>query len=162
RLIMADTDLTPFDGGTAGSRTTPDMSPQLRRVGAAARELLLDLAAEQAKVDRGTLVVADGKVTHPPTSRAFTFGQLTNGQKPTKALDAHAPLTPVAERKVAGTSVPKVDGRAIVTGKHKYASDVKRPGMLFGKVLRPTTLNGTLVSADLKAAEAMPGVTAVR
>src|SRR5262249_44950639 len=58
-------------------------------------------------------------------------------------------------------SVPKVDARAIVTGKHKYASDVALPGMLFGKVLRPERLGATLVSADTKKAEAMPGVVVV-
>src|SRR6202043_3889625 len=65
RMVMADTQLTPFDGGTAGSQTTPMMASQLRRVAAAARELLLDLAAEQHKVERGSLRVADGKVVGP-------------------------------------------------------------------------------------------------
>jgi isoquinoline 1-oxidoreductase len=60
RLVMADTQLTPFDGGTAGSQTTPRMASQLRRVAAAARELLLDMAAEQGKLDRGSLAVQNG------------------------------------------------------------------------------------------------------
>ncbi len=161
RLVMADTDQTPFDGGTSGSRTTPDMAVQLRKAGAAARELLLDLAAEEAKVERSALEVGDGKVTHPPTKRSFPFGELTKGKKLTKAVGANAPVTPPKEWKVAGTSVAKVDGRALVTGKHRYASDVKRPGMLYGKILRPATLNASLVSADVKAAEALPGVTVV-
>src|SRR5919106_1517010 len=63
---------------------------------------------------------------------------------------------------IAGTSVPKVDGRDFVTGKHQYTSDIKREGMLFGKVVRPSALNASLVSSDTKAAEAMPGVTVVR
>ena len=162
RLVMADTDRTPFDMGTFGSRTTPDMAAQLRKVAATAREVLLDLAAAEAKVERGTLVVADGKVTHPPSKRAFTFGELTKGKKLTKTVAADARVTPPANWKVEGTSVPKVDGRALVTGQHRYASDVRLPGMLHGKVLRPDTLNATLVSADLKAAQAMPGVVAVR
>jgi isoquinoline 1-oxidoreductase len=161
-LVMADTELTPFDMGTFGSATTPRMVPQLRRVAAAARELLLDMAAAEAKVERGSLVVQDGKVTHPPSRRSFTFGELTRGKKLTKTVGANVPVTPASEWKVAGTSVPKADARALVTGKHKYASDVKRPGMLHGKVLRPATLSATLVSADLKGAEALPGVTAVR
>src|SRR5206468_234265 len=82
-------------------------------------------------------------------------------QKLTRTVGADAPVTPAAEWKVAGTSVPKVDGRAMVTGKHKFSSDVSLPGMLFGKVLRPPTLTATLVSADLKAAQALPGVTVV-
>jgi CO/xanthine dehydrogenase Mo-binding subunit len=159
-LVMADTELTPFDGGTSGSRTTPDMAVQLRKVGAAARELLIELAAEQAKVERGDLAVGDGKVTHASSGRSFSFGELTKGKKLTKTV-ANAPVTPATEWKVTGTSVPKVEGRAIVTGKHRYSSDVARPGMLHAKVLRSAKLNATLVSANLKDAEALPGVVAV-
>ena len=160
-LVMADTALTPFDAGTFGSGTTPRMASQLRRAAAATRELLLDLAADQAKVDRGALVVADAKVTHPPSQRTFTFAELTKGQKLTKNVAADISTVPAGEWKIAGTSAPKVDGRAIVTGKHRYTPDMKSPGMLHGKVLRPPTLNATLVSVDLKEAEAMTGVTAV-
>lgn len=162
RLVMADTDLVPFDGGTAGSRTTPDMSPQLRRVAAAAREMLIDLAAEQAKVERNTLDVADGKVLHAPSKRSFTYGELAKGKKLTKTIGANTPTTPVEKWKIAGTSAPKVDGRAMVTGKHRYTSDVKLPGLLYGKVLRAEHLGSALASAELGAAQKLPGVTAVR
>src|SRR6185503_12711334 len=86
RLVMADTQLTPFDSGTAGSRTTPDMASQFHRVAAAARELLIDLAAEQQKVDRAALVVAEGKITNPKTGTSLSFGQLTKGQKLMKTV----------------------------------------------------------------------------
>src|ERR1700674_2561566 len=62
RLVMGDTDLTPYDAGTFGSQTTPTMAPQLRKAAAAAREVLIDLAAAEWKVDRGLLAVKDGKV----------------------------------------------------------------------------------------------------
>src|SRR5438046_2121908 len=55
RLVMGDTDLTPFDSGTSGSRTTPAMAPQLRKAAAAAREVLIDLVAQQWNVDRGAV-----------------------------------------------------------------------------------------------------------
>jgi isoquinoline 1-oxidoreductase len=161
-LVMADTDRTPFDAGTFGSGTTPRMAPQLRRVAAAARELLLDLAAEQAKVQRDFLSVADGKVTHVPSKRSFTFGELTKGKKLTKMVSADLPVRPVPAWTVAGSSVSKVGGRAVVTGKHRYASDVSLPGMLHGKVLRPAAFNATLASINLKDAQAMPGVTVVQ
>ncbi len=162
RLVMSDTERTPFDMGTFGSRTTPDMAVQLRKVAAVARELLLDLAAEQAKVERGTLTLAEGKVSHPPSGQAFGFGDLTRGKKLARTVGADVPVTPIAQWKVLGQSAAKVDGRAMVTGKHKYASDVKLPDMLHGKVLRPDRLNASLASASLKEAEAMQGVTAVR
>src|SRR5262249_60306046 len=69
KVVMGDTDLTPYDAGTFGSRTTPDMFPQLRKAAAAAREIMLDLAAEELKVERGSLITANGKVTHPTTER---------------------------------------------------------------------------------------------
>jgi isoquinoline 1-oxidoreductase len=159
RLVMADTARTPFDGGTAGSRTTPTMAAQLRRVGAAARELLLDLAAEQGKVPRDSLTVAGGKVVGPRSRLSFAFGELTRGKKLLKVIDEQAPTTAPEKWTVAGTPVPKVDGRAFVTGAHRYASDVARPGMLFGKVLRPPAFGAKLVSVQTRAAAAMPGVT---
>jgi nicotinate dehydrogenase subunit B len=161
-LVMADTERTPYEAGTFGSRTTPDMAAQLRRVAAAAREVLLDLAAEKAQVERSTLTASEGKITHAPTQRSFSYGELTQGKKLAKTVRADASTTPPAQWKVAGTSVPKVDGRAMVTGKHCYASDVRLPGMLHGKILRPATLKATLTSVNLKEAEAMTGVTVVR
>lgn len=161
RLVMGDTDLTPFDMGTFGSLTTPTMAPQLRRAAASARELLIDLAAEQWKVERSSLAAADGKVTHPPTKRSSAYGELTKAQKLVKTISSDIPLTPPGQWRIAGQSVPKVTGREIVTGQHRYASDVRRPGMLVGKVLRPPSFNATLVSLDVSAAEAM-GVTVVR
>jgi isoquinoline 1-oxidoreductase len=158
RLVMADTAQTPYDFGTAGSRTTPDMAARLRRVGAAARELLLDMAAEEARVDRASLSAADGKVAGPRGTPSFEFGRLTKGKKLVKLVDDKAPLTPPERWVVAGTSLPKVDGRAFVTGGHHYASDVHRPGMLFGKVLRPPAFKAKLLSLETADAEKVPGV----
>jgi isoquinoline 1-oxidoreductase len=162
RLVMADTALTPYDFGTAGSRTTPAMAPQLRRAAAAARELLLDLAAERGKVERSTLKVTDGKVTGAQGSPSFDFGQLTEGRKLVKLISDSAPTTPVASWSLAGTSVPKVDGRSFVTGEHAYASDVKRPGMLYGKVLRPPAFKSKLISVQTDAASTVPDAKVVR
>jgi isoquinoline 1-oxidoreductase len=162
RLVMADTALTPFDMGTFGSRTTPTMAIQLRRASVAARELLLDLAAEHWKTDRAALKTADGIITDPQTKRSVKFGELTKGKKLLKKIGSDLTLTAPTQWQVAGTSIPKIDGQAIVTGQHRYASDVKRPGTLYGKVVRPTAFNATLESVDLRPAEAMPGVVAVR
>ena len=161
-MVMADTDRTPFDAGTFGSQSMPNMAPQLRRVAAAARDVLLDLAAEQAKVERDQLTVAGGKVTHAGSKRSFSFGDLTQGKKLTKAVRADVRTTPASEWKIAGTSVPKLHAASIVTGKHRYTTDLKRPGMLYGKVLRPAAFNATLASVKLKDAEAIHGVTVVR
>jgi CO/xanthine dehydrogenase Mo-binding subunit len=161
-LVMGDTDRTPYDMGTFGSRTTPTMAPQLRKAAAAARELLLDLAAAQSKADRAALTADDGKVMNLSTKQSWNYGQLARGQNLLKQIPDDVPTTPADKWKVAGHSTPKVDGRAFVTGKHQYASDIKRPGMLYGKMVRPSAFNARLVSADTKAAEAMPGVTVVK
>ena len=66
-MVMGDTQLTPFDMGTFGSRTTPTMNLQLRKVAAAAREMLIGLAAAQWQADPKSLIAADGKITDPRT-----------------------------------------------------------------------------------------------
>jgi nicotinate dehydrogenase subunit B len=159
---MGDTELTPFDAGTFGSRTTPVMNPQLRRAAAAARELLIDLASDQMKVERSSLVVDAGKVTHPGTGQSLGFGQLSKGQKLMKTIGENVVITAPEKWEIAGKSTSKVGGRDIVTGEHRYTSDMKRPGMLYGKVLRRAAFGATLTSVDTKAAEEMPGVTVVR
>jgi len=156
RLIMGDTDLVPYDMGTFGSQTTPRMAPQLRKAAAAAREMLIDLAAKQLNVDRATLSAVDGKVG------SLSFAQLTKGQQLVQQIRDDAKTAPAAEWKVAGKPAPKAGGREIVTGKHTYTPDVQRPGMLYGKILRPDAFGSILASVDATAAEKMHGVKVVR
>ncbi len=160
-MVMGDTQLTPFDMGTFGSRTTPTMNLQLRKVAAAARDTLIGLAAAQWKIDPQKLVVADGKISDPAGNRSVEYASLTKGQQLTQMLPEQDPLIPAADWKVAGQSVRKVDGREFVTGKHRYPSDQTLPGMLYGKVLRPAAFDATLVSVDTQKAEQM-GATVVR
>ena len=112
-LVMGDTDLTPFDMGTFGSRTTPTMAPQLRRVAVAARELLLDIAAERWQAAPADLRIDNGKVVHPDNRKSLTFGELTKGKTLAKAI-GHEPVS-----KPLGESVPKVNGHDTVTGAHR-------------------------------------------
>jgi nicotinate dehydrogenase subunit B len=159
-LVMGDTQLTPFDMGTFGSRTTPTMNLQLRKVAAAARDTLIGLAAAQWKTDVHQLVADDGKVKDPKTNRSVEYAALTKGQQLTEMLPAEDPLIPATNWKVAGQSVAKVDGREFVTGRHRYPSDQKLPDMLYGKVLRPPAFDATLISIDTQKAEQM-GATVV-
>ncbi len=71
-------------------------------------------------------------------------------------------MTPAKDWKIAGTSAAKVGGRELVTGKHEYASDIARAGMLHGRVLRAPGFEAALESVDTAAAAAMPGVTVAR
>jgi nicotinate dehydrogenase subunit B len=159
-MVMGDTQLTPFDMGTFGSRTTPTMNPQLRKAAAATREVLLGLAASQWKTDPQQLVASDGKIVDPKSNHSIQYAVLLKGQQITQRISADQPLTPATEWKVAGQPALKVDGRDFVTGKHRYPSDQKLPNVLYGKVLRQPSFNATLVSADTKTAEQM-GATVV-
>ncbi len=161
KMVMGDTDLVPYDAGTFGSQTTPTMAPRLRKAAAAAREMLLDLAAEQLKADRTHLVAEEGRVSAGELG-SRSFGQLTKGQKLVKQIADDVPTTPATAWKVEGKPAPKVGGREIVTGKHEYTPDVKRPGMLYGKILRPATFGAAAVSIDTSEAAKIRGVTVVR
>ena len=162
RLAMADTTLTPFDAGTFGSRTTPTMTPQFRRVAEAARNLLIGVAAKEWNVAPEGLVAADAKVIDPASKRSLSYAELARGKTLAQNLPSEDPVTPAAEWKVAGKPLPKVDGRAFVTGSHQYTSDIRLEDMLYGKVLRAPSFGATLASCDDSAAKAMNGVTVVR
>src|ERR1700752_785940 len=129
RVVMADTDLTPFDLGTFGSLTTPRMAPQLRKAAAAARETLIALAAEQWKVEPARVRIENARFINHDASKSLTLAEVAKGQKLVKTIPPETAITPVSNWTVAGTSVPKVNGRDFVTGKHQYTSDMKRESM---------------------------------
>ncbi|MGA8044494.1 MAG: molybdopterin cofactor-binding domain-containing protein [Terracidiphilus sp.] len=161
-MMMGDTDLVPWDMGTFGSRTTPTMAPVLRTMASAARASLMEMAAKRWNLNATELTASDGKVTDQKGSRSLTYGELTRGENLVQVVTVDPALTPATQWKVAGTPVPKAGCRDFVTGKHKYPSDIVRPGMLFGAVLRPEGFNATLESIDTSAAEKLPGVKLVR
>src|SRR5215475_1855645 len=161
RMVMGDTELTPFDMGTFGSRTTPTMVPQLRRVAEAARNILIDAAAKQWNVPPASLKAANAKVTDPASGKSFTYAELARGKTLAQLLPDADPITPPSEWTVAGQPLPKVNARDFVTGKHQYTTDLRPESLLYAKILRPPSFAATLASCDLKAASAMPGVVAV-
>ena len=162
RMVMGDTDLVPFDMGTFGSLTTRIMSPQLRKVAASAREVLVDLAAEALKEDRSTLSVTGGKVVSSKTGKSLSFAELTRGRKLTEKIAAQPLTVPVEKWVSAGKPERKTSAREIVTGRQKSTPDIKVEGMLYGKVLRPSAFRGTIGTIDSSEAEKMPGVKVIR
>ncbi|MEW6234100.1 MAG: molybdopterin cofactor-binding domain-containing protein [Candidatus Omnitrophota bacterium] len=161
-LAMADTSLTPYDAGTFGSQTTPRMSPQLRKAAAAAREILIDLAAENWSVNRESLQAAEGKILHKETNRSLTYGELAQGKQWLKTIPDSIALKTADQWTVSGRSIPAIHARPLVTGEHKFASDRNLPGMMFGKIYRPPAFGAKLKSADLTKAQAMKGVVVVQ
>jgi isoquinoline 1-oxidoreductase beta subunit len=165
RLVMADTGLVPDDGITAGSRTTPRNVPEMRRAAATAREALTALVAREWAVDVATLTVRDGVITGP-AGRTKTYADLAKTGGVAASLDmairSDVALTPVPEWVALGRSAARPNIRDLVTGAHKFPSDVARPGMLHGKVLRPPAHGATLESVDVSPARAMGDVVAVQ
>jgi len=166
QLVMADTDLVPDDGITAGSGSTPRTVPAVRQGAAAARQLLKDFAAKQWGVEPGTCEVRDGKAVHQASGRSLSYADLARNEEALKSFQQAVPsdvtLTVVRDWKVLGTTVGRANARGLVTGGHQFPSDIKRPGMLYGKILRPPAYGAKLLSIDLAPAKAMKDVIAVR
>jgi nicotinate dehydrogenase subunit B len=162
RLVMADTAVTPFDAGTFGSRTTPTMTPQFRKVAAAARAVLVAKAAKQWNVPPEKLAAQNGKVIERGGTRSLTYGELAHEDLFAQQLPATDPVKPATEWDIAGKPLPKVDARAFVTGEHQYSLDLHPEGMLFGKILRPPSFGATVTSYDDTAAKAVSDVVLVR
>ncbi|MBV9611767.1 MAG: xanthine dehydrogenase family protein molybdopterin-binding subunit, partial [Acidobacteriaceae bacterium] len=162
KLVMGDTALVPWDMGTFGSRTTPTMAPVLRKMAATARETLIDAAAKQWNLDRSSLSAKDGCIANGASGKRASFGELASTVDWVHAIGKDDCVTPPAKWQVAGTSIAKVNAREIVTGNHKYTSDHKLAGMLYGRVLRPPSFGAKIISVDIGAAVKIPGVIVVR
>jgi nicotinate dehydrogenase subunit B len=162
RMVLADTALTPFDAGTFGSRTTATITPQLRKVAAAARDLLVAKAAKQWNVPADKLVAGEGKVSDPASGKSLRYAELARQDIGAQKPPAEDPIKPASQWTVAGKPVPKVDAREFVTGGHRYSTDLRPEGMLYGKILRPPSFGATLISYDDSAAKAMKDVVLVR
>ncbi|MFI5255149.1 MAG: molybdopterin cofactor-binding domain-containing protein [Candidatus Limnocylindrales bacterium] len=162
RIVMGDTDLCPFDMGTFGSRSMPDAAEQSRRAAAATREALVDLAAASWGVAADGLRAVEGRVVHSAGGRSAGYGELVTGQRLVRTGAPAGALTPGPQERLVGQPTARIGARAIVTGAKPFPSDVARPGMLHGRVLRPPAFGARLRSAKLPQARAVPGAVVVR
>jgi nicotinate dehydrogenase subunit B len=163
KLVMGDTDLCPWDGGTWGSMTTRHFSPQMRVALAEAKGVLLELASAKLKVPVSQLAVEDGKVfdTKNPSS-SVTYGELTKGRKLEKFLDTKPSVEDYTKFTYVGKPYHRLDSRLKVTGEAKYSGDMKLPGMVFARILRPPSHGAKLTTVDTSEAEKIPGIKVVR
>lgn len=157
RVVMGDTDVCPWDMGTFGSRSIPDAGPTLAATAAGTRAHLLRLAAERLEVDAADLSVAGCRIGVRGTDRSVGFGELVEGLRRVETVGGPAPK----RFGQAGGAAGKLQAEETVTGRRRFPTDVSRPGMLHGLVLRPPAYGATLRSLDLSAAAALPGATTV-
>jgi isoquinoline 1-oxidoreductase len=164
-MIMADTELTPNDGMTAGSRSTPANVPAIRRAAGAVRMLLAAALAKEWEVEPKEITVEGGKFRHAESQKESTYAQLAKLDSTAavfkESLPENISLTPSKDWRVLGKSFLRPNGGEIVTGKHAFPSDIRREGMLYAKVLRAPAYNSELASVDPAIAEKLPGVSVV-
>jgi len=162
-MVMGDTALCPFDAGTWGSTTTPRFGPILRAAGAEARAVLIGLAAVRLKTPKDRLAVKGGVVFDKTrTSRRVTYAQLTKGKKIERRLDTAPTIKTVGQYNLIGKPVNRIDAVDKVTGKAKYTGDIRIPGMVYAKILRPPSHGAKLKSLDASSVEGRDGFEVVR
>ena len=162
-MVLGDTDKCPWDMGTFGSLTTRMFGPALRAAGAKARQALLSLAATKLGVPEDRLVASDGiiSVVGEPR-RKLSYGELSRGARIAQVVDKKALLRAASEFRVMGLSPTRLDAVDKVTGAAKYTGDIRIPGMLYARLLRPPAHGARLLTLNTSGAEAVPGARVVR
>jgi len=161
-MLMGDTDLCPWDGGTWGSLSVWQFGPVLRGAAAEARAVLLALAADKLGLPPESLRVKDGVVSAAgDPSKRVTYGELVQGRRIERHLAAVQPK-PVSGFTLVGQEVARKDGRQKVTGAAQYAGDILPPGTLHACLLRPPAHGAKLLSVDASAAAKLPGVKVIQ
>jgi nicotinate dehydrogenase subunit B len=173
KIVQGDTTTSIEQGSTVGSRTIERAGPQVRQAAAAARQELLKLAAARLGAPVEKLTVVDGVVgVIGETSKKVSYGQLVGGKKFNTKITASgtgwdmkvAPEVKAKnpkDYKIVGKSLPRVELPAKVTGEHNYIHDVRVPGMLHGRVVRPPVINTEPESIDESSVRNVPGFVKV-
>ena len=163
KIVMGDTDLCPYDAGTWGSQTTQSFGPNMRAALAEARAVLLELASGQLGVPVSQLEVKDGKISDTKNPKnTVTYAQLTKGKKLEKYLDVKPSVEDYTKFTYVGKSYKHSDAKLKVTGEAKYTGDLKLPGMVYARILRPPSHGAKLTSVDFSGAEKIEGTKVVR
>ena len=162
RVVQGDTALTVNQGPTVGSTSIAVGGAQIRQAAAEARHALLDLAAERLAVETDQLVVRDGVVSgQGDASNSVSYGDLIGGGQFNLTVGGAARPKSRDEYTIVGQSIRRVDIPAKVTGQAEYVQDVRLPGMLHGRVLRPTGIGSMLLSIDESSVSNLPGLVKV-
>ncbi len=160
--VQGDSDRTVDQGRTVGSGTVKRGGTQLRRAAAEARRALLDMASVRLAVPAAQLVVTDGVISaSTDATKRVTFGALIGGGRFERRISGQAAVKPASAYKVVGQPLRRVEIPAKVTGKHIYVHDVRVPGMLHGRVVRPPRVGATVESLDEASAARLPGAVRI-
>jgi isoquinoline 1-oxidoreductase beta subunit len=160
RIVQGDLDTRNFQGQVAGgSRATPNNWLPMRRVGAAGRAMLIATAAQNWGVPAAECETEKGVVRHRASNRMASYGDLaTKAATATPPDLATIPLKDPKTFRIIGQKVRGVDTHAIVTGVPMFGIDVTVPGMLYATFVKCPVFGGKVVSANVDAVKALPGV----
>src|SRR5499427_5436412 len=149
KLIQGDTGVAPDQGTTSGSQSHPVNFNESGLAGACAtaREALLNMAAQRMGVPATILRVDEGVISGGGRA-SLTYAELVGGKKFNLTLNPNAKRKPASEWKILGTSVPRLDIPALATGQFEFVHNVRVPGMVHGRVVRPPEVGATLVRVD--------------
>jgi nicotinate dehydrogenase subunit B len=160
KVVTADTKLTANEGYTSGSHSMQDSGTAIQNAAAQVRELLvaeaakrLDVPAESLKTDNGAVIAPDGK--------RLSYGELVSADMLHVQAQPKSRLKDPATFKVMGQPVPRVDIPAKVTGGAAYLQDMRLPGMVHARIVRPPSYGAQLTECDTSAVEKLPGVVKV-
>jgi CO/xanthine dehydrogenase Mo-binding subunit/aerobic-type carbon monoxide dehydrogenase small subunit (CoxS/CutS family) len=160
RVAPVSTSTSPDEGHTSGSRSVADSGTALRQACAQARDLLVTAAAEQLAVRPTALTVSDGQVLADGGPTGHSYWSVSTAGALDRAAGDPVPPRPPAQWTVAGRSAQRLDLPDKVTGRPRFLHDLRLPGMLFGRVVRPPSLAARL--AYLGPVELGPGEVLVR
>jgi isoquinoline 1-oxidoreductase len=162
-MVLGDTDRCPWDMGTFGSRTTKYFGPSLRQAAAEAREVLLQLAAQHLKTSREQLTVKDGVIFEKNNpGKKVSYASLAKGKIIEKHLEKKPPIKHYSQHKISGKPADRMDSREKVTGEATFAGDIRLPGMLYARLLRPPVHGAVLKSVDTSAAGKIKGIQIIQ
>jgi len=173
KMDAGDTNKTIEQGSTVGSRSIERAGPQIRQAAAAARHELLKLASARLGAPMEKLTVADGVISVAGDSaKKVSYGELVGGKKFNTRITAKGkgwdmqvapeikPKNP-KDYKVVGKPLKRFEIPAKVTGEHDYIQNVRVPGMLHGRVVRPPVINTEPVTIDQDSIKSIPGVVMI-
>jgi len=159
-VVAGDTARTPNEGYTAGSLSVEQSGTAVRFAGAEARDILLSAAAVKLGVPAAELRVSDGTVA-APGGATVTYWELAGAMDLKREATAKVKPKPPSEHRWVGQSLARRDIPPKFTGGPAYVQDVRLPGMLFGRVVRPPSPGARLIAVDEARVRQLPGVVAV-